>query len=60
MKITGNHDYIINKVSTQSISIKQDMRALQEITKAVGTQLGKIVESQTLILARFAGKPEPN
>jgi hypothetical protein len=24
------------------------------------TQLGKIAESQTLILTRFAGKPEPN
>jgi hypothetical protein len=26
----------------------------------VAAHLGKIAESQTIILARFAGKPEPN
>jgi hypothetical protein len=36
------------------------VHALHEITKTTEAQLGEIVESQTLILARFAGKPEPN
>ena len=36
------------------------MQALQDRTKTVEAQLGKIAESQTLILAKFAGKPEPN
>jgi hypothetical protein len=36
------------------------VQALQERTKTVEAQLGKIAESQTLILARFAGKPKPN
>jgi hypothetical protein len=36
------------------------MQALQERTKVTETPLGKIAESQTLILARFVGKPEPN
>ena len=28
--------------------------------KELEVQLGKIAESQTLILAKFVGKPEPN
>ena len=36
------------------------MQALQERTRIVEAQLGKITESQTLILAKFAGKAEPN
>src|SRR4051812_42299879 len=37
-----------------------NLKALQEITRIVEAQLGKITESQTLILAKFAGKAEPN
>jgi hypothetical protein len=40
--------------------MKSDMQGLQERTKTVDAQLGKIAESQTPILARFAGKPKPN
>jgi hypothetical protein len=58
IKIMENCDNINNKWCNQSINIEQDVHALQERTKAVETQLGKIVESQTLIVARFTGKPE--
>jgi hypothetical protein len=36
------------------------VHALHEIIKTTEAQLGEIVESQILILARFAGKPKPN
>jgi hypothetical protein len=36
------------------------MHDLQERTRTMEAQLGKIAESQTLILATFVGKPEPN
>ena len=48
------------KLSNQVVSLRNDMQALQDRTKTVEAQLGKIAESQTLILAKFAGKPEPN
>ena len=60
IKIYGNHDEIIGKLSNQAVSLRNDMQALQDRTKTVEAQLGKIAESQTLILAKFAGKPEPN
>jgi hypothetical protein len=40
--------------------MKSDMQDLQETTNTVEAQSGKIAESQTLILARFVGKLEPN
>src|SRR4051794_15680300 len=40
--------------------MKSDIHNLQESTKTVEVQLGKIAESQSLILAKFAAKPEPN
>jgi hypothetical protein len=60
IKICGNHDEIIGKLSNQATSMRSDMQDLQERTKTVEAQLGKIAESQTLILAKFAGKTEPN
>ena len=39
---------------------RNDVQALQERAKTVEAQLGKITESQTLILAKLAGKAEPN
>jgi hypothetical protein len=59
MKITENHDTLIAKLSNQVVSMKSDMQDLQERTKTVEAQLGKIAESQTLILARFAHEPNP-
>jgi hypothetical protein len=41
------------------MSLKNDMQDLQERTRTLEAQLGKITRSQTLILARFARKPEP-
>ena len=60
VKITENHDNMLGKLSNQSVSLRNDVQALQERTKTVDAQLGKITESQTLILAKFAGKAEPN
>jgi hypothetical protein len=60
MKITVNHDNIINKLSNQAITLKKDVQDLQVRTKALETQLGNIAKSKTLILARFVGKPKPN
>jgi hypothetical protein len=60
MKITENHDTLIAKLSNQAMSIKSDMQDLQERTKTVEAQLGKIAESQTLIIAIFVGNPKPN
>jgi hypothetical protein len=51
---------VFGKLSNQTVSLKNDVQVLQERTKTVETQLGKIAESQTIILARFTGKPEPN
>jgi hypothetical protein len=51
---------MLGNLSNQTVSLKNDVQVLQERTKTVETQLGKIAESQTIILARFAGKPEPN
>ena len=60
IKICGNHDEIIGKLSNKATSMRSDMQDLQERTKTMEAQLEKIAESQTLILAKFAGKPEPN
>jgi hypothetical protein len=60
MKITENHDNLIAKLSNQVMSMKNDVHDLQERTKTLEAQLGKIAKGQTLILAIFAGKPEPN
>jgi hypothetical protein len=51
---------MLGNLSNQTVAIKNDVQALQERTKIVEAQLCKIAESQTIILARFAGKPEPN
>src|SRR3954469_24482061 len=60
VKITENHDAMLGKLSNQAVSLRNDLQSLQEITRIVEAYLGKITESQTLILAKFAGKAEPN
>ena len=60
VKIMENHDDMLGKLSNQAISLRNDLQALQERTRIVEAQLGKLTESQTLILAKFAGKAEPN
>ena len=47
-------------MSNQSVSLRNDVHALQKRTKTVEALLGKITGSQTLILAKFAGKAESN
>jgi hypothetical protein len=59
-KLTENHSTMLENSSNQIVSLKNDVQVLQERTKTVETQLSKIAESQTIILARFAGNPEPN
>ena len=51
---------MLGKLSNQVVSLRNDLQALQERTRIVEAHLGKITESQTLILAKFAGKAEPN
>jgi hypothetical protein len=51
---------MLGNLSNQTVALENDVQPLQERTKSVEVQLGKIAESQTVILARFAGKPEPN
>ena len=51
---------IIGKLFNQLVATRNDVHAMQERTKTMEAQLGKIAESQTLTLARFAGKPESN
>ena len=60
VKITENHDAMLGKMSNQSVSLRNDVQALQERTETAEARLGKITESQTLILAKFIGKAEPN
>ncbi|KAK1613642.1 hypothetical protein QYE76_019159 [Lolium multiflorum] len=57
---SAHHDTLIRKLSNQAMSLKNDMHDLQGSPRTVEAQLGKIAESQTLIIATFAGKPEPN
>jgi hypothetical protein len=45
MKITENHNTLIAKLSNQAVSMKSDMQDLQERTKTVEAQLGKIAKS---------------
>ena len=48
VKITENHDAMLGKLSNQAVSLRNDLQALQERTRIVEAQLGKITESQTL------------
>ena len=51
---------MLGKLSNQVVSLSNDLKDLEERTRIAEAQLGKITESQTLILAKFAGKAEPN
>ena len=54
VKMTENHDAAIGQLTKQVVVMKTDIHDLQERTKTVEVQLGKIAESQTLILDKFA------
>ena len=49
--MTENHEAAIGQLSKQAVVMKTDIHELQERTKTVEAQLGKIAESQTLIIA---------
>jgi hypothetical protein len=51
---------MLGNLSNQTVSLKNHFQVLHERIKTVEAQLGKIVESQTIILAIFAGQPKPN
>jgi hypothetical protein len=59
-KLTENHITMLGNLSNQTVSLKNDVQDLHERTKTVKARLGEIAQSQTIILARFVGKPEPN
>jgi hypothetical protein len=59
-KLTENHSIMLGNLSNQVVSLKNNVHVLQERTKTVEVQLGKLAESQTIMLAIFAGKPKPN
>ena len=58
-KMVENHDNILGQQTQKIGTIRTDLQVLQERTKIVKTQMAKIAESQTLIVAKFAGKAEP-
>ena len=58
--MTENHETILGQLSKQVVTMKTEVNDLQDRTRIVETKLGKIANSQGLILAKFAGKPEPN
>jgi hypothetical protein len=59
-KLTENHGIMLGNLSNQTVSLKNHFQVLHERIKTVEAQLGKIVESQTIILAIFVGQPKPN
>lgn len=42
IKITENHDTLIGKLSNQAVSLKNDMQDLQERSRTMEAQLGKM------------------
>ena len=58
--ILKNHDNLLGQLTGKIAGLTNDVQALDGRTKSMEAQVAKIAESQTLILAKFAGKPEPN
>jgi hypothetical protein len=56
----GNHEAILRKLSKQIVTMKTEINGMQGRTRYVERKLGKIVDSQWPILAKFAGKPKPH
>ena len=55
-----NHDNLLGQLTSKIVGLTNDVQILDGRTKSMEAQVAKIAESQTLILAKFAGKPEPN
>ena len=55
-----NHDNLLGQLTGKVVGLTNDVQILEARSKNMEAQVAKIAESQTLILAKFAGKPEPN
>jgi hypothetical protein len=54
------HDASLGQMTHKFSGLKTDVQVLEDRPRNVEAQIAKIVESPTHILAKFAGKPEPN
>ena len=55
-----NHDNLLGQLTGKIARLTNDVQALDGRTKSMEAQVAKFPETQTLILAKFASKPEPN
>src|SRR3990170_9082619 len=58
--ILKNHDNLLGQLTGKVVGLTNDVQILEARSKNMEAQVAKIAESQTLILAKLAGKPEPN
>ena len=58
--ILKNHDNLPGQLPGKVVGLTNDVQILEARSKNMEAQVAKIAESQTLILAKFARKPEPN
>ena len=58
--ILKNHDNLLGKLIGKVVGLTNDVQILEAKSKNMEAQVAKKAESQTLILAKFIGKPEPN
>ena len=58
--ILKNHDNLLGQLTSKIVGLTNDVQILEGRSNNMEAQVAKIAESQTLILAKFAGKPEPN
>ena len=57
--ILKNHDNLLGKLIGKVVGLTNDVQILEAISNNMEAQVAKRAESQTLILAKFAGKPNP-
>lgn len=58
--VLKSHDNLLGQLTTKIAGLPNDVQASQERTRSMETHVAKITENQTVTLAKFAGKPEPN
>ena len=58
--ILKNHDNLLGQLTSKVAGLTNDVEILEGRSKNMEAQVAKIAETQTLILAKFAGKLEPN
>ena len=58
--ILKNHDNLLGQLTSKVVGLTKDVQILEARSKNMEAQVAKIAESQTLILAKFVGKSEPN